>query len=261
MVEMKAFRVVALSGALLCLPAAAWAQEADAELDRAPSIQHAAGSGALSPLVLSAAIVPDRALVVGTGGYDTARQGALFDSAAEVRVWGPIALRAGVTYSDDTRRMRPSVGARLQLLRQGAHGVDGTLTTAYKSEGFNEFEGEIETTFALGRRFDRLYVLGNVAYGQDPEGNERDGELRASVLRLQGRGVLGLEARGRTAIGPQHGRYSAVEPRTDAVGGFVGALSLGSFALYAEVGPSALRLAGADLRWGVASWAGVATIF
>jgi hypothetical protein len=258
---MRAFRVAAVGGALLCLPAAAWAQQADAELERAPSIQQAAGSGALSPLVLSPAIVPDRALVLGTGGYDTARQGALFDSVAEVRVWGPIALRAGVTYSDDTRRMRPSVGARVQLLRQGAHGVDGTLTSAFKTEGFNEVEGEIETTFAVGRRFDRLYVLGNVAYGQDPEGNERDGELRASLLRLQGRGVWGLEARGRTAIGPQHGTNSAVEPRTDAVGGLVGELSLGSFALYGEVGPSAFKLAGADVRWGVASWAGVATIF
>ena len=258
---MKVWRMVALGGALMGLPAAAWAQQADADLERAPTIQQAAGSGALSPLVLSADLVPERALVLGSGGYDTARKGALFDSAAEVRVWGPIALRAGVTYSDDTRRMRPSVGARVQLLRQGAHGVDGTLTTAYKSEGFNEVEGEIETTFAVGRRFNRLYVLGNVAYGQDPEGNERDGELRVSALRLQRIGVWGLEARGRTAIGPQHGTNSAVEPRADAVGGLVGALSLGSFAFYAEVGPSALRLPGSDFRWGVASWAGVATIF
>ena len=258
---MNIARVVAPSLLVLCASTAARAQQADVEVDRGTTIQQAAGSGALSPLVLSAALVPERALVLGTGGYDTARKGALFDSSAEVRVWGPVALRAEVVYSDDTRRMRPSVGARVQLLRQGAHGVDGTLTSAFKTEGFNELEGEIETTFAVGRRFDRYYLLGNVAYGQDPEGNERDGELRVSALRLQRIGVWGLEARGRTAIGPQHGTNSAVEPRADAVGGLVGALSLGSFAFYAEVGPSALRLPGSDFRWGVASWAGVATIF
>jgi hypothetical protein len=258
---LKMVRIASVCAALLCLPAAAWGQQADADLEAVPSVERAAGSGALSPLVLSAAIVPERALVLGTGGYDTARQGALFDSVAEVRVWGPIALRAEVVYSDDTRRMRPSVGARLQVLRQGAHGVDGTLTSAFKTEGFNEVEGEIETTFAIGRRVGSYYLLGNVAYGQDPEGNERDGELRASLLRTQGRGVYGLEARGRSAIGPQHGSNSAVEPRADAVGGLVGMLSLRTFALYAEVGPSTVKLPGADFRWGVASWAGVATIF
>jgi hypothetical protein len=218
-------------------------------------------TGGASPLLLSATLGPGRALVLGGGGYDTARAGALFDSAAEVRVWGPLALRAGVTYSDDTRRMRPSVGARLQLLRQSAHGVDGSLSSFYKAEGFDEGEGEIETTFALGHRFGQVYLLGNIAYGQDPEGNERDGELRASVLRAQGRTVLGLEARARTALGAQHGANSAVEPRLDLVSGAVAMLTVRSFVLFAEVGPSAFKLQNTDLRWGVASVGGVCAVF
>jgi hypothetical protein len=157
--------------------------------------------------------------------------------------------------------MRPSVGARVQLLRQGAHGVDGSLSSFFKTEGFDEAEGEIETTFALGHRFKQVYLLGNVAYGQDPEGNERDGELRAAVLRGQGSGVWGFEARGRSAIGVQHSTNSAVEPRRDFVGGAVGMLAVSSFVLFAEVGPSAFKLQNTDLRWGLASVGGVCAVF
>jgi hypothetical protein len=237
------------------------AEEAGLDQERGASSLATARTGGSSPLLLSAALGGQRALVLGDGGYDTARSEALFDSAAEVRVWGPIALRGGVTYSDDTRRMRPSVGARVQLLRQGAHGVDGSLSSFFKTEGFDETEGEIETTFALGRRFERFYLLGNVAYGQDPEGNERDGEVRASLLAPLGSGVLGLEGRGRSAIGAQHGTNSALEPRLDFVGGALGMVTVGSFVLFAELGPSAFRLQGADLRWGLASLGGVTAVF
>jgi hypothetical protein len=157
--------------------------------------------------------------------------------------------------------MRPSVGARVQLLRQERYGVDCSLSSSFKTEGFDEMEGEIETILAVGRRIGRYYLLGNLAYGQDPEGNERDGELRFSVLRQQGRAVLGLEARGRSAIGPQHAPNSAVEPRVDLVSGPIAMVSLGSLVLFAEVGPSALKLQGSGMRWGVASVGGVGSVF
>ena len=157
--------------------------------------------------------------------------------------------------------MRPSVGGRLQLLRQGAHGVDGSLSSFFKSEGFNEMEGEIETAIAIGRRFDKYYLLGNLAYGQDPEGNERDGELRFSAMRQAGRAALGLEVRGRSAIGPQRAPNSAVEPRLDAVGGPIAMVSVGSFVLFAEAGPSAFKLQGGGTRWGIASLGGVGSVF
>jgi hypothetical protein len=239
----------------------AFAEPADDESAPAASALEAARTGAASPLLLGAALGPQRALVIGSGGYDTARSGALFDSAAEVRLFGPVSLRAGVTYSDDTRRMRPSVGARVQLLRQAAHGVDGSLSSFFKTEGFDEAEGEIETTVAIGHRFEQVYVLGNLAYGQDPEGHERDGELRASVLRAHRRGVFGLEARGRSALGAQHGTNSALEPRLDFMGGAVASVTVSSFALFAELGPSAFKPQNADLRWGVASWGGVCAVF
>src|ERR1700690_2149008 len=98
-------------GVVICLGLfsvkAATAQQVDAESANL-SAMRAAGVGALSPTLLTAALLSDRALVLADGGYDSARGGPVFDSAAEVKVWGPLALRVGVTYADDTKRMRPS---------------------------------------------------------------------------------------------------------------------------------------------------------
>jgi hypothetical protein len=222
---------------------------------------NAASRGEASPLLLSATLGSQRAIVLSGAGYDSARHGALFDSAAEVTIWGPIAIRAGTTYSDDTRRMRPSVGARIQLSQQRSLGLDSSVSTFYKAEGFNEAEGEIETTLAVGRRFEKLYLLGNLTYGQDPEGNERDAELRASALSPQGRVVWGFEGRGRSAIGAQHGASSALEPRADATAGAIGMVTVGDFVLFAELGPSAVKMQSAEWNLGIASLGGICALF
>jgi hypothetical protein len=242
-------------------PSVAVAEPVDIAPPPATSPHEAIGVGAMSPLLLHAAMGSERGLVLGFGGYDTSRRTTLFNTAVEVRVWGPIALRAGVTYSPDSRSMRPSVGARVQLLRQAAQGVDGTLSTLYKAEGFTESEGEIETTFAVGRKVSGLYLLGNFAYGQDPDGNERDGELRVSCIRPQGRTAWGLEARARSAIGPQRGRNSGPEPRFDMVAGPTAMISLSSVILFAEIGPSAVQFQGTSVQWGLASLGGIGSVF
>jgi hypothetical protein len=252
---------VALAVAIVAMPRTSDAREPDdLEPTQVSSSVEAASSGAASPLLLNATVA-DGGLVISHGGYDTARGAALFDSAAEVRIWGPVSLRAGVTSSEDTRRMRPSAGARVQVLRQSAHGIDGTVSSIFRTEGFNEAEGEIETTLSLGRRFDRSYLLGNIAYGQDPDGKERDGEVRASLLRSQGVVLFGLETRGRSAIGAQHGTSSSLEPLRDVRAGAVAMVTVRSLVLFAEAGPSAFKLQGAEWRWGVASLGGICAIF
>jgi hypothetical protein len=234
------------------------AQSADRE-SREPDVHLAADAGAFVPETLSARVGATPGFALGWGGYDSARQAPLMDSAAEVTVWGPLAVRAAVTYSNDTRRMRPSVGGRVQILRQEAHGLDGALTVFYKTEGFTETEGEIETFFSLARRFQRLTVTGNLVYGQDREGNERDGEVRFAAFRQGRRFGIGFDSRLRFAIGAQHA--ANVEPRFDFFGGPVGVMLAGPVALFAEVGPSAFEVAGATTRAGVSGLAGVGTSF
>jgi hypothetical protein len=250
-----------LAGLAFMLSPAARAAAADVVQASPPAALEAARVGAASPSLLSAALGPQAALVMGQGGYDTASQSAILSSAAEVRLWGPVAVRATAAYSDATRRMRPGVGARVQVLRQASHGIDGALSASFKTEGFDELEGEIETTLAIGRQLRAGYLLGNLSYGQDPEGNERDGELGIAYLVLLGRGVVGIQARARTAVGAQRAAESSREPRIDLGGGALGLLSLGSFGLFGQVGPSAVAFHDSALRWGVASIGGVAAVF
>jgi len=221
-----------------------------------------AADGDLLPQALTARVGHLQALALGSGGYDSSRRGPLVDSAVEVRLWGALALRAGATYSNESERMRPNVGARAQLLRQEAHGLDGALTVFYKAEGFTESEGEVETIVSIGRRVDKWYLLGNLVYGQDFDGNERDGEVRgAAFYALRRRMTIGVDARTRFAIGAQHGHAAVSEPSFDVAGGPVATVAIGSFAAFAECGPSALRLPGMPTRVGVATLAGIGTGF
>jgi len=245
----------------LALASSARAEDAAPEPARHDAGLQAAAAGAFLPQTLSAQVGAVPLFAFGLGGYDSARQGSLADAAVEVRIWGPFALRAQTTYSNVAGRMRPSVGGRAQLLRQPAHGIDGTLTVFYKTEGFTEAEGEIETFASIGRRFEQLSVLGNLVYGQDPEGNERDGEVRAAVLHQRGRLIVGLDSRLRFAIGTQHGRAATTEPAFDLAGGPVATVAAGPVALYTELGPSTFRLEGGPVRVGVAALAGLGAAY
>ncbi len=73
--------------------------------------------------------------------------------------------------------------------------------------------------------------------------------------------MLGLDSRVRFAIGTQHGRAATTEPRFDFSAGPVATAAVGPIALFAEAGPSAFQLAGADTRVGLAAMAGVGAAF
>lgn len=216
-----------------------------------------AGAGAFLPQTLSARVGSAPVFAYGSGGYDSTRRSPLVDSAVEAHVWGPFALRFQTTYASDTNRMRPSVAGRVQLLRQERHGIDGALTVFYKTEGFTEGEGEIETFASIGHRFRWVTLVADLVYGQDPEGNERDGEVRAAVVHQRGRLTLGLDSRVRFAIGAQHGHAATTEPLFDFTGGPVATVATGPVAIFAQVGPSAFELANSGARVGVATLAGL----
>lgn len=261
-------RTLTLWSGLLALlvvaaPVRTRAQEArpDGSGSAAPSATaQAISDGSFAPLTMPARVGSTPAFAWGLGGYDTSHKAGLFEAVAEVRLWGPIALRGGATYSNASDRLRPNLGARVQVLRQSAHGVDGSLAVFYKPEGFTEPEGEIETTLALARAFDAVTVGGNLVYGQDPEGHERDGEIRVSLLRRGGRLVYGVDARARFALGTQHGRAATSEPTFDAMGGPLVMGALGPVAPFAQVGPSVFRLGG-ETRAGIAAYLGLGTAF
>lgn len=246
------------------LSRAAEAEEVAGDISDSPVIDptsSATAEGSFLPLTLPARVGATAAFAFVSGGYDTARQGAAAEATAEARIWGPLALRAGATYSGAAGQMRPSIGARVQVLRQEAHGVDASVSVLYKAEGFTGPEGEIETCASLARRFERVSLHGNLAYGQDPEGNERDGEVRLALVHPRGRWVLGLDSRARFAIGAQHDKDAVTEPTFDALGGPIGILVMGRFVLFAQAGPSVVKLPGQGTKAGMGSFGGLGATF
>jgi hypothetical protein len=155
---------------------------------------------------------------------------------------------------------RPTIGGRVQLLRQERHGIDGSFSVFYRPEGFTEPEGEIESFVSLGRRWDRVSLFGNLVYGQDPEGNERDGEIRFASLYGTGRWAFGLDSRFRFAIGTQRGPNAAVEPKFDLLAGPIASATVGPVAFFAMGGPSVLKVTGSTSS-GVAALGGLGSVF
>ncbi len=219
--------------------------------------------GSYLPLTLSPTVGAAAALAAGYGGYDGARGVAVMVSYAEVRVWGPFALRGGAELGDTVHRVRPAIGGRLQLLSQARHGIDGAVSVMYRAEGFNEPEGEIEAIVSAGRRFGRATVLGNVACGQDPEARERDGEVRGALLVGVGQRMqVGIDGRWRFDLGSDTPKLTASrEPTTDLDAGPVAALVLGPVALTAHAGVSVVRRVGDSTRGGGIALGGAGASF
>jgi hypothetical protein len=183
---------------------------------------------------------------VSSGGYDSTRRTGIFGTDLEARILGPVALRLGTEYSPDTARMRPSVGLRVAILSELKNGLDLAAGIRYRSEGFTETEGEIEGALAIGARIRSLMLLGNLAYGQDPEGRERDGELRFALLtRLGSRVLVGLDSRARLNLA-SNGAGPNGEPRFDAVGGPAATVVVGPVGLLLNGGGSVVQLSGGD---------------
>jgi hypothetical protein len=239
----------ALAGAVLslalCLPAAARADSPEGETSPGPRVRDtAASAGRGNFLFLShgAAVDGQTAFGAAAGGYDGARGSALFEATAEVRVWGPVAVRGGAVYTGTDQRLRPTFGVRVQALREAAHGLDATLGAFYRPEGLTEPEGELEAVMAAGAHLGRTYLLGNLVYGQDPEGNERDGEVRlAAVAPIGSRLLLGFDGRLRFDLGSQ--AAGRAEPALDLMVGPTATVPLGRVALLLQGGASVVKAA------------------
>jgi len=122
------------------------------------------------------------------------------DMIGELRVFGPVRLVLQVSKVFDTAR--PGIGAAVQWLDEQKHGVASSAYLSFKTEGFSEPEGEIEAVLSFGKYLGPLRGTLNVAYGQDPEGNERDGEAAAALHLEPIRGLFaGVVGRYRDALG------------------------------------------------------------
>jgi hypothetical protein len=220
-------------------------------------------NGSFLPLSLTPSVGASAVQAAGFGGYDSANASAVMDSFVEARLMGPLALRVASGLRRGEDELAPSIGLRAQLLSQQGHGVMGAIALFYKAEGFSEAEGEIETVLSIGTRVGRTLLIGNLVYGQDPEGNERDGELRAAtLLQLSPWLQLGLDARGRFDLGSNRAKLRASnEARTDFDAGPVLVSALGPLVLGAHAGISVVRRLEQRAQAGAIVLAGLGTAF
>lgn len=226
------------------------------------TVQRTSRSGGFLPLTLFPNVGDDaRAIGAGYAGYDGARDSARLQSFAEARIYGPLALRVTVQSRDVGELVSPGAMARLQLLNRAKHGVDGAVALAYKAEGFNEPEGELELVLVVGGSLGNWRLLGNLAYGQDPEAYERDGEVRAAVLRtFATRYTLGLDARGRFDLGSERSKLlEKDEPRFDLDVGPALMVAVGPLQLGLHSGLVAFNRVSGPTQTGVFAMAGLGT--
>lgn len=253
--------------ALLCaslfvaLPRPARAEQPDVPArPAADPVRDATSAGGFVPLTVLASVDRARGFVMGFGGYDSATRTGRLVSFAEARVWGPLALRIGAQSNAGGERIGPSIAGRLAFLSEEKQGLDAAVSVGYNAEGFSELEGEVEIVLAFGKRVRSCQLLGNVVYGQDPEGHERDGELRLAALgQLGSIYYLGLDGRGRVDLGLEDEGASGAhgEPLYDIDAGPVLDLALGPVVVGLHGGVAALSYAGAPPRFGAVALAGL----
>jgi len=191
----------------LVLSASASLARADVADDSATadtvSARAAANDDSFTP-GLTHATGPQLAGVVATMTLDGATHTSTADLNGEVHVWGParLVLRVDNVFAANGGKARPGIGAAVQLLDERKSGVASSLYVSYKAEGFTEAEGEIESLVSFGKQLGPVHGTLNLAYGQDPDNVERDGEI-----------ALGLH------VEPMHGLFTGVVGRfRDALG-------------------------------------------
>lgn len=238
-------RTLAASSAIACssliaLVAPAHAEE-DPSFSPAAVTQTLASDGAYSPLLHGPSPV-GRGFAQVSAGYNTITEEETLDVAAHVHVFDRFSLIASVS-NITGEEPRPGIGGAVHLLDEAHHGVEATGFLLYKAEGFSEPEGEIEALASFGHSFGAVRAVANVAYGQDPEGNERDGELALGVqLHPLAPLFAGAVARYRDALGSR-GELGVIR---DLFAGASATYALDRFGISALAGLSEIETSATD---------------
>ena len=178
-----------------------------------------------------------RALAVSN--YDRTTRATTLDLVGELKLYKQLHLVLRV--DNLASHGRPGVGAAYQWLTEAKDGVSSTAYLMYKTEGFTEVEGEIEGLVAFAKTFGAVSGVLNLAYGQDADAKERDGEIAFHLHTPIGTRVLvGATATYRDALGSGGDRGVL----RDAFGGFTGTVVVGPIAVTAMAGLAGLQTMG-----------------
>ena len=202
-----------------------------------------------------------RAVGMGWVGYDSAARTPLVSAMVAARLGSRVVLSATAINSSTSSIVRPGVSARVQLLEQERHGIDAGVSAGYRRDLFSAEGGFFQTVLSVGRRFGETNLIANLAYGQDGEGDDRDGEARLAALRPIVAGLqLGLDGRiSHSLQSTDPNRRLHGTPSMTYTAGGLAAYSLGTWALMLETGITGRRVD--DLETGFVTLGGMGAVF
>lgn len=199
----------------------------------------------LLPEAVAARVSGDRVTATTWAGYDGAKRSPLLTATVEARLVGRLVLTAGAGYTAEMPRapgLRPQVGLRVQVLDQARHGLDLAAAVMYRQDQFTDEGGFFEGAVAFERRVGPVLLSGNLLYGQDGEGDDRDGQARLAAMLVAGHGLLvGLDGRYRHELWSDDPRGPAsTRPVAELVAGPTASFTSGSWSVMAEAGFSSV---------------------
>jgi hypothetical protein len=205
--------------------------------------QRAAEAGLLLPTVMAPRLHDGTAYATVRSGYDGAPEAFVARALIEASLARFLALRVEYEHGasmDAEDRVR--LGARVALLQQADHGIDGGVTLIYDPKDFRE-EGNIVAGLLVGRDFAGTSLFVNTLFGSDPEGDDQTLELRLGALhRAATRLHVGLDGRGRYNLSSDEKRNGTTTTDWEAWGLGSASLEFGALALLADAGISAHQL-------------------
>lgn len=234
-------RLALSSLALFASASLAHAETADDTAGGASATARAAANDDSFTPALTHANGPPRYGVGTVLTIDRASETTVLDLSGEIQVWGPFRLVLRVdNVTGDNGEARPGIGAAWQMLEESKHGVAGSAYFQYKAEGFTEGEGELEALVAFGKQLGPVHGTLNLAYGQDPEAVERDGEiaLGAHIEPIPGL-FTGVVGRFRDALGSDGDKGTGV--LRDALGAVSATYAIGRFGVTALAGVGGVK--------------------
>jgi len=222
---MKLAVASALALPVLALPSQAFADE--------PGIREPDYLTLRSEIGFGVSLAPHLVSLTTEAGYDGAAKQGAATFAAEGRIWRGFSLRASAELGGLNDNARPAIGGAYQLLDPRTDPVGLRVSVTYKPEGFTEGEGEIEDVAVVTRLIGNDSLRGFVAWGNDPEFAEEDGEIGGSYLHaFRSDFVAGVSARYRRGFGA----HKATEPNWDTTAGLVAAYTFHPVRLEVFVG-------------------------
>jgi hypothetical protein len=230
-------RLALISIAVAAAPA--WAEDDGATHAPTPSTFAVADDSSFVPNLQPANHTTD-VLALATTNYDRATRATTLDLRGELAVYKGLRLVLRVDNIAD--HGRPGAGASYQFLSEARHGIASTAYLVYKTEGFTEAEGEVEGLVAFGKTFGPVNGILNLAYGQDFEGNERDGEVAVHAhTAVAERFLVGVAGNFRDALGSNGDKSTGI--KRDLFAGVTGSVVVSPVVVTAMAGIAGVELA------------------